>query len=355
MGFARWSSALIALVALPVAGDGRLANDSGGTAPLPVLAPADRNCFIAFYARNTLAEDVWVIFAESYMFVTPAGPFDRVHFNDIGTVRVPPGRRMEEFTFRRANCDLDREFFIHIRVQTVDVGLGPTPAGPEVVLHRRWGHVGLTLNPNDDRILRVDLGESECWLDLSSLTTTVDDPLTDCQEPEEEEEEEAAAEEAPEPAGPFRVWDVLSGPVCDAGEGEVGRPPSSSICASRDVAVRGEDTCVFDGARKRCTWWGFELEYENAAPGEPLVCIWQRALAVDDGNYEGVAKAGIAVDTVQVDIPSSRGRLFNPGFDTFPERPVPPWLPVPMVWECSYQGRPMFTLDYRLIFSSAFR
>ena len=68
-------------------------------------------------------------------------------------------------------------------------------------------------------------------------------------------------------SGQVRVTGFRSGRVCTAG----GQP--SSVCeAAVDIKVSGMDYCAQSGGRKGCTWYGFELDYANANPAEPLIC-----------------------------------------------------------------------------------
>ncbi|HUF08413.1 MAG TPA: hypothetical protein VMO47_03765, partial [Rhodothermales bacterium] len=100
----------------------------------------------------------------------------------------------------------------------------------------------------------------------------------------------------------------------------------------------------------------FEFDYENASPGEPLICIWTRSRAFNEGNYEDVNKHGIVTDTVRYEFEKARGHFFFPGFDTLPADGYPdPWLTVDMEYECTYRGRRAFGLEYEFIYSSEFQ
>lgn len=153
----------------------------------------------------------------------------------------------------------------------------------------------------------------------------------------------------------LEVSGLRSGPVCNAGAGKVGRAPSDSICPSRSVLMRGKDTCVFDGNEIPCTWWGFEFDYRNAVVGVPLVCVWVRSLPGTEGNYEGVRSSNATTDTIAIHFPADSGHLFHPGFDGIPPQLPPTLIPVHVTFDCSYQGRPVFAVALRLIFSSSLR
>jgi len=69
--------------------------------------------------------------------------------------------------------------------------------------------------------------------------------------------------------GPDPVWvsGFRSGSVCL----EQGQP--SSVCQTAvDIQVTGEDSCVQSTGNQPCTWFGFEMDYRNANPMEPLIC-----------------------------------------------------------------------------------
>lgn len=69
--------------------------------------------------------------------------------------------------------------------------------------------------------------------------------------------------------GPAAVWvsGFRSGPVCL----EHGQP--STVCRTAvDIQVTGDDSCAQPDGSKPCTWFGFEMDYRNANPREPLTC-----------------------------------------------------------------------------------
>jgi len=153
----------------------------------------------------------------------------------------------------------------------------------------------------------------------------------------------------------LQVSGLRSGPVCNAGAGEVGRAPSDSICPSRSVLMRGKDTCVYDSKEVPCTWWGFAFDYRNAVPSVPMVCIWERSVPSNEGNYQGVRSRNISIDTITIAFPADSGYLFHPGFDVVPRDLTVSWAAVQLTIACTYRERPLFTANYRMIFSRDFR
>jgi len=64
-----------------------------------------------------------------------------------------------------------------------------------------------------------------------------------------------------------RVSGFRSGRVCMEG----GQP--SSVCQPAvDIQISGAERCDQAGGAQPCTWYGFELDYHNANPAEPLIC-----------------------------------------------------------------------------------
>lgn len=84
--------------------------------------------------------------------------------------------------------------------------------------------------------------------------------------------------------GAVTVTGFRSGRVCVEG----GQP--SSVCQpSVDIQVTGEESCAQAGGEQPCTWYGFELDYRNADPVEPLICQTSAA----DGDFLGGVMAKV--------------------------------------------------------------
>jgi len=80
--------------------------------------------------------------------------------------------------------------------------------------------------------------------------------------------------------GSAQISKFRSGRVCLSG----GQP--SSVCqAMVDIQVTGEDHCAQADGSQACTWYGFEFDYQNADPSEPLIC---QSSAVDEDFLGGI-------------------------------------------------------------------
>lgn len=102
-------------------------------------------------------------------------------------------------------------------------------------------------------------------------------------------------------AGSMRVAGFRSGSVCTEG----GRP--TSVCQGVvDIRVTGNDQCAQPDGPRACTWYGFEFDYRNALPGEPLYCQSSGA----DGDFLGGIVGG-ALKSANVDTDSELGNLLG--------------------------------------------
>lgn len=67
--------------------------------------------------------------------------------------------------------------------------------------------------------------------------------------------------------GGLLISDFRSGRVCL----EQGNP--ASVCEQAvDIQIDGQHRCLDEGGEAPCSWYGFELDYRNADPSQPLVC-----------------------------------------------------------------------------------
>lgn len=362
--------AITALAAAPILIEPSTTGGSSTRADTAAGSEPRAACSMRFVTGvNTLDEDAWVLFDVSTHWrdvENPLGlhdPFRRRDFKggvqylgsaEIGNQRIAPGEKLNMPWRDDGPCHTERRFYMYVSIGTHHVpAVGTYPVGDRIYLERRTGRddvpdstLPAATAPGGEIVL-IELGDPACWATDRNQHISWDDPVTGCADEEDEDE-------TPADLGPLRITNLRSGPVCEAGTAEIGRAPSDRICPDRDIAIRGKDTCVFDGEEKRCTWWGFEFDYENADPEEPLVCVWTRSLPVNEGNYEEVRSRSIATDTVRYDLEGTSGHFFFPGFDTFPEAFPYPWMTVDAQRDCSYRDRHLFQLNHRLLFSNAF-
>lgn len=100
-----------------------------------------------------------------------------------------------------------------------------------------------------------------------------------------------------------RVSGFRAGRVCIAG----GQP--SAVCQDAvDIQVDGNDRCDRPGGAQRCTWYGFELDYRNANPTEPLIC---RSSAIGQDFLGGVVTRVIEAAPTDPDADSDLGKMLG--------------------------------------------
>lgn len=101
--------------------------------------------------------------------------------------------------------------------------------------------------------------------------------------------------------GGVLVSGFRSGDVCTEG----GEP--ASVCQTAvDIRVTGEDECLQAEGVRPCTWFGFEFDYRNANPGEPLYC--QSTGTAGDFLGEMVSKA---IEAAPAEDDSDLGKLLG--------------------------------------------
>jgi len=102
-------------------------------------------------------------------------------------------------------------------------------------------------------------------------------------------------------AGTVRVSGFRSGRVCTMG----GQP--SSVCQPAvDIQVSGRDYCTQSGGKQGCTWYGFEFDYSDANPAEPLIC---QTSAADEDFLGGVVSK--VIQSSSPDSDSDMGKLLG--------------------------------------------
>ena len=104
-------------------------------------------------------------------------------------------------------------------------------------------------------------------------------------------------------AGTVQVSGFRSGRVCTTG----GQP--STVCQDAvDIQVTGNDRCAEPGGTQRCTWYGFELDYRNANPAEPLIC---RSSATEEDFLGGIVTRAIEAVPTNPDGDSELGKMLG--------------------------------------------
>jgi hypothetical protein len=146
-------------------------------------------------------------------------------------------------------------------------------------------------------------------------------------------------------AGDLQIAHLRVGLVCPQG-----RPDGGSICfeATR-VPITGQGTCVYNGDRQPCTWYGFEFEYANAHPGEEISCIVSSNHNAEFGTPTGVQLENADRYEYRLRLDARAGRYFNPQY-SISEPQAPPSARVVDQTVCSLGARELFRFQMELQF-----
>jgi hypothetical protein len=147
---------------------------------------------------------------------------------------------------------------------------------------------------------------------------------------------------------PFRISNFVAGYVCE-------RDGNQEVCRESDVIeVKGESVCDWSGEKRRCTWFGYEFDYENADPAVPLECVYERSNPSDEGGRDGLRQRKATTGEFELKLDASSGHSVNPGYEV---HSVPPGrAPFDVVTRitCSYRGEPAFAQTFRARYSRRF-
>lgn len=100
-----------------------------------------------------------------------------------------------------------------------------------------------------------------------------------------------------------------------------GRSDGGSICfETTRIPVTGQGTCVYNGERRPCTWYGFEFEYTNARPGDEISCVYTSDHTSNLGNPARVLQQNTDRYEYRLRLASQTGRHYNPQYSTFGSR-----------------------------------
>lgn len=158
--------------------------------------------------------------------------------------------------------------------------------------------------------------------------------------------------------GGLEISNLVSGSICryeeetGARSSEIDIHANGSICEAVDIEVRGKGRCVYAGEEKPCTWYGFEFDYDNKDPNEPITCIWRRSQPTDMGDIERVEKRSAVADTFDLALEGASGHYRHPMYNLYAAPPAP--LTIDDEMTCTYRGEPALETLFRLRFSPDF-
>jgi len=123
---------------------------------------------------------------------------------------------------------------------------------------------------------------------------------------------------AAESSQAIEISNFKSGLVCHQQSPNNKNKSDGQICFETDtVNVTGQGTCIYNGNRESCTWYGYEFDYKNASSNQVINCKATSSDIASYGNPEGVIKED--AHTFEYDLPlkSNEGHFYNPQYSGF--------------------------------------
>ncbi len=138
---------------------------------------------------------------------------------------------------------------------------------------------------------------------------------------------------------------VRSGRICFDADG------AKRVCEETvDITVDGRDQCQFNRRPVPCTWFGSEFDYEGFDPNIPIRCTWVRSRPADEGNSKGIRRRQATTGTTEFRLPGVCGHFVSAGFQNYVKPLEGRNEAVSARFNCSYDGKPLFDVEYRFHF-----
>ncbi len=121
---------------------------------------------------------------------------------------------------------------------------------------------------------------------------------------------------ASSPAAAIEIANFKSGLVCSSPKSA--RVADGWIChETQDILVTDQSRCVYDGATKRCTWFGFEFDYTANEIGTKLQCQVETSHPTSPGNPSKVLAKDVTSQSHEFELEGANGHFFNPMYYVF--------------------------------------
>ena len=114
------------------------------------------------------------------------------------------------------------------------------------------------------------------------------------------------------------VSNFKSGLVCPQKAPNNDNKSNGQICFETEtVNITGQGTCVYNGNRERCTWYGYEFDYKNASSDQIIKCQVTSSEIGTYGNPQEIVKEETNTLEYELLLESKEGHFYNPQYSGF--------------------------------------
>jgi hypothetical protein len=106
----------------------------------------------------------------------------------------------------------------------------------------------------------------------------------------------------------------------------------------------------WSGEKRRCTWFDFEFDTDDASSKIPLECACGRSTRSAERNYQGIRKRNGTTGTFSYALGEAAGHYDNPMYELYAVPPGGQPMVVKTHLDCSIGGVEVFDMTFRLDF-----
>jgi hypothetical protein len=124
---------------------------------------------------------------------------------------------------------------------------------------------------------------------------------------------------ASSPVSAIEIANFKSGLACSLAKPR--QEADGWIChQTQDILVTDQGRCVYDGATKPCTWFGFEFDYTAHEDRTKLQCLVETSYPTSPGNPSKVLAKDVTSQSHEFELEGTKGHFFNPMYYIFAVR-----------------------------------
>lgn len=111
-------------------------------------------------------------------------------------------------------------------------------------------------------------------------------------------------------ANSIEISNFKAGLMCGINKDTEGR-----VCfVQRDIQITGQSSCIANGQTKKCTWYGFSFEYEDADKTDIIKCKYNTTRVIQSINTEEVVDKSVDKGEFSFSMDEESGEFMNPQY-----------------------------------------